>query len=249
MHLELGGMQRLCHNLFTSWLLESLFCMHFSLYILFSRNHSWLICQIPSLQTAAGAHAEECGARGEVRTQERDSRGAAGHHLHDKMLLRSVDLIMIPGYHPSPLIRCWMSEQAEVVSVWWIVWHVLCQVRHVMMSDVTMSRWNVQAGEGVSWAPWSWQWPGSPHGEKLPGEWQWCNVPNPDLDDHLDPSSRIAPCTPVTGDTAWSGWRRWRCVDGQSQSSSCYTGCVSDQRPVVRCHAQVCQSPRWDDDT
>ena len=141
-HLELGGMQRLCHNLFTSRLLESLFCMHFSLYslyILFSQNHFWLVCQIPSLQTAAGAHAEECGARGEVRTQERDSRGAAGHHLHDKMHLRSVDLIMIPGYYPSPLIRCWMSEQAEIVSVWWIVRHVLCQVRHVMMSDVTMT--------------------------------------------------------------------------------------------------------------
>ena len=35
-HLELGGnMQRLCHNLFTSRLLESLFCMHFSLYSLY----------------------------------------------------------------------------------------------------------------------------------------------------------------------------------------------------------------------
>ena len=197
MHLELGGMQRLCHNLFTSWLLESLFCMHFSLYsldILFSRNHSWLVCQISSLQTAAGAHAEECGARGEVRAQERDSRGAAGHHLHDKMLLRSVDLMMIPEYYPSPLIRCWMSEQAEIVSVWWIVRHVMCQVRHVMMSwchDVMMSQWHVQAGEGVSWASWSWQRPGSPHGEKLPGEWQWWNVP--DLNNHLDlepPGSR-----------------------------------------------------------
>ena len=35
-----------------------------------------------------------------MRAQERVSRGAAGHHLHDKMLLRSVDLMMSPGYYP-----------------------------------------------------------------------------------------------------------------------------------------------------
>ena len=53
----------------------------------------------------------------------------------------------------------------------------------VITSLLWPSGWHFQAGEGVSWASWSWQWPGSSDREKLPGEW---HRDVPDLYDHLD---------------------------------------------------------------
>ena len=56
-HLELGGMQRLCHNLFTSRLLESLFCMHFSLYSVYSLLSESLLTCLPDTEPT-----DRCGS-------------------------------------------------------------------------------------------------------------------------------------------------------------------------------------------
>lgn len=78
--------------------------------------------QISSPPAPAGADAEERGARGAVRGQERDQSGGARDNMHDKMLLRSGELSIFFCKKTEKnischFIRCWMSEQAEIVSV------------------------------------------------------------------------------------------------------------------------------------